>query len=165
MAASRKRPTPAARGYWLVKTEPEVFSFDDLWSAEGRSTVWDGVRNYQARNYLRDGMRRGDQVLIYHSSREAPAVVGIAEVVRAGYPDPSQFDPQHERFDPKAKPQAPAWVAVDLRAVRRLARPVTLAEIKAHKALGDMVLVQRGSRLSVQPVREPEWRAILALGG
>src|SRR5687767_2074541 len=111
---------------WLVKSEPESFSWDDLWSSPGRTTHWDGVRNYQARNFMRDGMRIGDQVLFYHSSTAMPAIVGIAEVVREAYPDHTAFDPADPHHDPKSKADAPAWMMVDIRAVRPLERPVTL---------------------------------------
>ena len=150
--------------YWLLKSEPEAFSFDDLWAAPNRTTCWDGVRNYQARNFLRDEMKRGDGVLFYHSSTDAPAVVGTAEVVREGYPDHTAFEPADPHFDPKSRPEAPTWMMVDVRAVERFTRPVTLAELRNEPALAQMVLLQRGSRLSVQPVRPQEWEAVRALG-
>jgi predicted RNA-binding protein with PUA-like domain len=155
----------AGRQYWLVKSEPEVFSFDDLWAAPNRTTCWDGVRNYQARNFMRDGMRRGDGVLFYHSSAEPPAVVGTAEVVREAYPDHTALDPADPHFDPKSRAEAPTWVMVDVRAVARLAHPVTLAELRATPELAGMALLQRGNRLSVQPVRPEEWAVVCALGG
>ena len=153
--------------FWLVKSEPESFSWDDLWSSPGRTTHWDGVRNYQARNFMRDGMRVGDQVLFYHSSTGMPAIVGIAEVVREAYPDHTAFDPADPHYDPKSRPDAPAWLMVDLRAVRPLERPVTLPMLRETPGLGQMVLLQRGSRLSVQPVTPAEWAVIerLASGG
>ena len=154
-----------ARGYWLFKSEPSSFSWDDLWAAKGRRTSWEGVRNHQARNLMRDRMRVGDGVLFYHSSSAPPCVVGVAEIVRAAHPDPTQFEPGHDHFDPRAKPEAPTWLTVDVRARRRLPRPVTLAEIKARPALAAMPLVQRGQRLSVQPVSPAEWGEILSLGG
>ena len=137
--------------HWLLKTEPTTFSFDDLWRAPKRTTGWNGVRNYQARNTLRDSMKRGDKVLIYHSNAAPPAVVGVAEVVREGYPEPGQKDDAR-------------WFQVDVKAVRKLARPVALAEIRAQKRLSKMALVQRGQRLSVQPVAPGEFAAIVALG-
>ena len=152
------------RRYWLVKSEPDVFSFDDLWAAPNRTTCWDGVRNYQARNFMRDEMKLGDGVLFYHSSAEPLAVVGTAEVVREAYPDHTALDPADPHFDPKSRPDAPTWMMVDVRAVERFARPVTLAELRAAPALKQMVLLQRGSRLSVQPVRREEWDAVGALG-
>lgn len=149
--------------YWLIKSEPEVFSFDDLLAAPARTTAWDGVRNYQARNTLRDRVQVGDGVLYYHSSCEPTGVVGIAEVAGAAEPDPTQFDARHEHFDPKSKRDAPAWVQVPIRAVKKLARVVELAEIKANPALARMVLVQRGSRLSVQPVTREEWDEVMRM--
>jgi len=151
-------------GHWLLKTEPDVFSFDDLMRAPGRTTGWDGVRNYQARNFLRDQMKKGDLVLIYHSSADPPAVAGVAEVVRKGYPDPSQFDPKYDHYDPESAPAAPRWYQVDVKAVRKLARPVSLPEIRQTKALAKMPLVQRGQRLSVQPVGAKEFELIVRMG-
>lgn len=150
--------------HWLVKSEPSTFSFDDLLASPKRTTGWDGVRNYQARNHLRDGMKRGDLVFFYHSSTEPTAIVGVAEVAREAYPDPTALDPKHPHYDPKSKADAPSWVMVDLRAVEPLARPVTLAELKGTKGLERMVLLQKGSRLSVQPVSSEEWDIIYALG-
>ena len=155
-------PRAGSTGYWLVKSEPETFSFDDLLASPRQTTCWDGVRNYQARNFLRDGMRRGDLVLFYHSG-DLPAVVGVAEVVREGYPDQTAFDPTHAHFDPKSSTEEPTWIMVDLRARDALPRPLTLAELRDEPALAEMVLLQRGSRLSVQPVREEQWRAIMRL--
>jgi len=158
---------PRAKGerrYWLVKSEPDVFSFDDLQNARNRTTRWNGVRNFVARNFLRDGMREGDQVFFYHSSTEPPAIVGICEVARAGYPDDTAFDPASEGFDPKSDPGKPKWFMVDLRAVKPLRRPVSLAELKARPELASMALLRIG-RLSVSPVTAAEWRAILAMAG
>lgn len=153
------------RNYWLLKTEPESFSYADLERAPGRTTGWDGVRNYQARNSMRDGMRPGDGVFIYHSSTEVPGIAGIAEVVRGGYPDPTAFDRKDSHFDPKSDPKAPTWVMVDVRAVRALPRLVTLAELRGVEGLEKMVLLRKGSRLSVQPVTRREWQVITALAG
>lgn len=153
---------PGERRYWLAKSEPDVFSFDDLLRAPGQTTGWDGVRNYTARNFLRSGMRRGDLVFFYHSNAEPSAIVGICEVVREGYPDPTAFDPKDPHFDPASDPTDPTWYQVDVRAVERLPRPVTLPEVKRHKALAHMVLLRMG-RLSVTPVRPREWEAILRL--
>ena len=152
---------PGAR-HWLVKSEPEVYSIDDL--ARDGVTCWDGVRNYQARNFLRD-MRVGDAVLFYHSNAEPVGVVGVATVVREAYADPSQFDATSAYFDAKSDAASPRWDAVDVRFVRRLARVVTLAEIKADAALAGMLLVQRGQRLSVQPVAVGHYERILGRGG
>jgi predicted RNA-binding protein with PUA-like domain len=153
-----------ARRHWLVKSEPDTFSFDDLLASPKRTTGWDGVRNYQARNHMRDGMKRGDLVFFYHSSTDPTAIVGVAEVAREAYPDPTALDPKHPHFDPKSTPDAPAWMMVDLRAVEPLTRPVTLAELKGTKGLERMVLLQKGSRLSVQPVSPEEWDIVYALG-
>lgn len=151
--------------YWLMKSEPDECSIDDALAAPGRITPWTGVRNYQARNFLRDGMKVGDQVLYYHSNADPAGVVGVAEVVREAYPDPTQFERGHPHEDPKSDPKAPRWVVVDVRAVQRLPRVVTLAELKAEPALAAMAVVQRGTRLSVTPVTPQEWAVVLALGG
>lgn len=151
--------------YWLLKSEPDVFSFDDLWKSKGRRTPWDGVRNYQARNFMRDDMRPGDGVLFYHSNAEPMGVAGIAEVASEPYPDPTQFDPADKHFDPKSKPEDPRWVLVDVRAVRKLPRTVPLAELKGEAKLSEMALCQKGSRLSVQPVTAAEWRHVLRMAG
>jgi predicted RNA-binding protein with PUA-like domain len=150
---------------WLVKSEPEVFSFEDLWGSKARTTVWDGVRNYQARNLIRDELAVGDGVLFYHSSCDPPGVAGLAEVARSGYPDPTQFDARGEHFDAASDPHEPRWYAVDLRAVRRLPRFVSLAELRSAPELAAMALLRRGNRLSVQPVTPAEWRAVCRLGG
>lgn len=147
---------------WLLKTEPETFSFADLLAAPEGTTVWDGVRNYQARNFLRE-MRLGDAVLVYHSSTHPAGIVGLAEVVREAFPDPTQFDPESPYVDPKATPDAPRWVAVEVRATRALPRPLTLQEVKAHPALQGLPLVRRGNRLSVMPVSTAELNVILGL--
>ena len=151
--------------YWLFKSEPSVFSFDDLLKAPKRTSGWDGVRNYQARNYLRDTMAVGDRVLFYHSSTEVPAVVGLAKIVRAGYPDPTQFDRKHDHYDPKSKPDAPPWYQVDIVGERALKRPVPLTELKAAKGFDGLMLLQRGARLSVQPVSKEHFERIVKLGG
>jgi len=154
----------AGRRHWLFKSEPHEFSFDDLWAAPDRTTMWDGVRNYQARNLMRDEMRVGDLALFYHSGVEPPAVVGVVEVVRAAYPDPTAFDATDPHFDPKSRRDAPTWVAVDVRAREQFVRPVTLPELRATPGLEGMELLRRGSRLSVQPVRAEEWAIVHALG-
>ena len=153
---------PGERRYWLVKSEPEVFSFDDLVLAPKRTTMWDGVRNFAARNFLRDGMKLGDQVFFYHSMANPQAIVGICEVVKEGYPDPTAFDKKSYGYDADSKKDDPQWFVVDLRAVEQLPRPVTLPEIKARKELADMALVRIG-RLSVTPVRAAEWATILKM--
>ncbi len=153
-----------ARRYWLVKSEPDVFSFGDLLASPQRTSGWDGVRNYQARNFLRDDMKKGDLVFFYHSSTEPAAIVGVAEVARDGYPDPTALDPNDAHFDPKSKAESPTWMMVDLRAVGALARPVSLAELRGVNGLDKMILLQKGSRLSVQPVSPEEWEIIHAMG-
>lgn len=157
--------TKAARHHWLVKSEPSTFSFDDLLRSPGRTTCWDGVRNYAARNFMRDGMQLGDRVLFYHSSTEPPAMVGVCEVVREAYPDPSQFDASSPYHDPKSDPAAPTWMMVDLRAIAALPRALPLAELREVAALRGMELLKRGSRLSVQPVTAREYAAVLKLAG
>jgi predicted RNA-binding protein with PUA-like domain len=152
------------RRYWLLKTEPSVFSFDDLLRSPRKTTGWGGVRNYQARNLLRDQMKKGDGVLIYHSSAEPTAVVGTAEVVREGHPDPTQFDRGDDQYDPESRPDDPRWFQVEVRALEKLPHPVTLERIRRTRALAGMGLLRRGNRLSVQPVEEAEYRAILELG-
>jgi predicted RNA-binding protein with PUA-like domain len=156
--------TSAATRYWLVKSEPSVFSFDDLLAMPNRTTHWDGVRNYQARNTMRDGMKKGDKVFFYHSSTDPAEIVGVAEVTREGYPDPTALDPKDSHFDPKSKADAPTWFMVDIRAVEKLKRPLSLAELRTMKGLEKMTLLQKGSRLSVQPVSEQEWKIIYAAG-
>ena len=155
----------SARRYWLLKSEPDVFSFDDLLAAPGRTTGWDGVRNYQARNFMRDAMRVGDGVLFYHSNAEVAGVAGTAEVARSAYPDATAFDPAHDGYDPKSRPDAPAWVQVDVRAVAPFAPFVSLAAMRAEPALAEMLVLRRGNRLSVTPVTAAEWAAVCRLGG
>lgn len=149
--------------YWLMKSEPSEFSYDDLMARPGQTEPWDGVRNYQARNMLRDQMRRGDQVLFYHSNCAEPGIVGLAAIVCEGYPDPTAFDPGHKHYDPGSDPAAPRWFMVDVRHGRKLQRTITLAELKQHGELAELALVRRGNRLSVMPVSAAEWAFILAL--
>jgi predicted RNA-binding protein with PUA-like domain len=158
-------PATRARRYWLVKSEPSSFSFDDLLAKPDRTTGWDGVRNFQARNFMRDEMKLGDLVLFYHSSTDPAAIVGIAEVVREGYPDPTAFDPKDSHFDRKSRRDEPTWMMVDLRARSALPKPLTLAELRGVKGLEKMVLLQKGSRLSVQPVTEKEFEIVCRLAG
>jgi predicted RNA-binding protein with PUA-like domain len=153
---------PRARGekrYWLVKSEPQVFSFDDLLRSPGKTIHWDGVRNFAARNFLRDGMKVGDLVFFYHSMASAQAIVGICEVVRDGYPDHTAFEKRHPGFDPDSDPSSPTWFMVDLRAVENLQRVVTLAELRERPELAQMALLRIG-RLSVTPVTAKEWDVI-----
>ena len=145
-----------------MKTEPGCFSIDDLAKAPGRTTMWDGVRNYQARNFMRDAMRVGDPVLFYHSVTN-PGIVGIAEVASEAYPDPTQWDPENEHFDPKSPADAPRWFLVDVRLVRRFREVLPLALLRTRPELEGMELLRKGSRLSVQPVRPEEYEAVLAL--
>ena len=145
--------------YWLMKTEPEAYSWDDLKNKPNSTDFWDGVRNYQARNFMRD-MKVGDKVFFYHSQINPPAIVGIATVVREAYPDPTQFDPESKYFDPKSKTDDPRWSVVDIRSEAEFAEPVTLPELRDIPDLEEMVLLRKGSRLSVQPVTEKEWKII-----
>jgi predicted RNA-binding protein with PUA-like domain len=147
--------------HWLVKSEPDDFSIDDL--ARVGTEPWTGVRNYQARNFMRDGMREGDGVLFYHSSCAEPGVAGIAEVASAAYPDPTQFQKKCPYFDPASQPTAPRWMLVDMRFVRKLRRVITLAELKDCVELEDFALLRRGNRLSVMPVGTAHWRVIFGL--
>lgn len=151
--------------YWLFKSEPTCFSLDDLEQAPGGISAWDGVRNFQARNLLRDEIKPGDGVLFYHSTCVEPAIVGLAEVVRSGYPDHSAQDPRSDHYDPKATPASPIWYMVDVQFRSRLPRPLTRVDLRGHPVLSGMMVLQRGSRLSVQPVTADEWRAVLALAG
>ena len=147
--------------YWLVKTEPDVFSIQDLAKAPQRTTCWDGVRNYQARNILRDQMKLGDRVLVYHSSTEPMAIVGTATVVKEGYPDRTAWDKKSPHYDPDSTKASPRWFMVDIRLERIFDRPLTLAELRKNPALKEMELLRKGSRLSVQPVTKGEFDAIL----
>jgi predicted RNA-binding protein with PUA-like domain len=149
--------------YWLLKSEPDCFSFSDLMAAEGRMTGWDGVRNFQARNYLRDSMKVGDGVLYYHSNANPPCIAGIAEVVEAGHPDPTAFDESADHYDPKSLMHAPTWYQVTIRGVRPAGRELGLPLLRTIPELAGMELLRKGSRLSVQVVRPEEWAAILGL--
>jgi predicted RNA-binding protein with PUA-like domain len=148
--------------YWLMKSEPDEVSFDDVLAAPGQTVAWFGVRNYQARNFMRDGMQLGDGILFYHSSCAVPGVAGIAEVASGPYPDATQFDSAGNYFDPKATPEQPRWVSVDVRA-KETGRYLPLAEMRTDPALEDMVLLQKGSRLSISPVTPAQWNRILEL--
>jgi predicted RNA-binding protein with PUA-like domain len=149
--------------YWLMKTEPDVFSIDNLIQAPHQSTHWDGVRNYQARNYMRDEMSVGDGVLVYHSNAEPSAIVGTATIARAAYPDWTAWDPADPHFDPKTDPQNPRWFMVDIQFETKFARQLPLAELRTVAALEGMVLLQKGSRLSVQPVTKKQFTTIVKL--
>jgi predicted RNA-binding protein with PUA-like domain len=148
-----------ASNYWLMKSEPDECSVDDALAAPRATVPWTGVRNYQARNFMRDAMRIGDGVLFYHSSCENPGIYGIAEVASKPYPDPTQFDPKSDYYDPGSPAEAPRWVMVDVRVLRKT-RPLGLAELRAHRELAAMRVLQKGNRLSITPVTAGEWRAI-----
>lgn len=148
--------------YWLMKSEPEECSIDDALAAPNQTVVWTGVRNYQARNFMRDLMQPGDPVLFYHSSCAEPGIAGLAEVVGSTYPDPTQFDPASPYYDPKSTPEQPRWLALDIRATRKT-RLLTLPLLRAQAPLTDMQLLKRGNRLSITPISAVEWQAILAL--
>ena len=150
--------------YWLMKSEPDVFGLDHLEKMPEQTEHWDGVRNYQARNFMRDGMKLGDEILFYHSNCELPGIVGIAKVVREAYPDHTAFDPEAKYFDPKSDPDKPRWFMVDVQFVRRLRRTISLHELKRHaEQLPDFPLLRKGNRLSVMPVSAQAWQYILSL--
>jgi predicted RNA-binding protein with PUA-like domain len=150
--------------YWLMKSEPAVFGIDDLAKAPRRTTGWDGVRNYQARNFMRE-MARGDQAFFYHSNCAEPGIAGIVEISRTARPDPTAFDPKDPHYDPDSTPEKPRWDMVDVTLVRPLRRPITLAELKnkAENELKGLALLRRGNRLSILPVSDRQWRFILSL--
>ena len=151
--------------YWLMKTEPTTFGVEDLERAKRHTTGWDGVRNYQARNMLRDDMKKGDLAFLYYSSTDVPGIVAIMKVVKEGYPDPTAFDRKHHHYDPDSDPANPRWFMVDVQLERRLERVITLDELRKHatKQLKNMVLLRKGNRLSVTPVEPEEWQLILSL--
>lgn len=152
-------------GHWLMKSEPSVFGIDDLAARADRAEPWDGVRNYQARNWMRDAMRPGDTAFFYHSNCATPGIVGLMEIASEAKADPTAFDPESPYHDPKSNPEDPRWLLVNVRYVRHLARPITLAELKtfADGPLAGFPLVQRGNRLSVMPVTPEQWAFILSL--
>jgi len=149
--------------YWLMKSEPGEFSIDDLKQRPKKTEPWDGVRNYQARNMMRDDMQKGDLAFFYHSNCDEPGIAGIMEIVSEAYPDPTAFDPQDKHFDAKSDADNPRWFLVDVRFRRKFKRTITLAELREHKALENMKLLQRGNRLSVMPVSRDEWEHIIGL--
>ncbi len=149
--------------YWLLKSEEEVFSIQDLAKAPKKTTYWDGVRNYQARNFLRDSFKLGDLVFFYHSNSEPSAIAGIAEVVKEGYPDHTAFDPDDVHFDPKSDKAKPTWYMIDIRHVETFKKPLPLELLRQIPGLSEMALLQKGSRLSVQPVTAKEWKIITDL--
>ncbi|WP_342117837.1 EVE domain-containing protein [Pseudoduganella sp. OTU4001] len=148
--------------YWLMKSEPDEVSIDDVMSAKDKTVPWFGVRNYQARNFMRDAMKPGDGVLFYHSSCPEPGIAGIAEVVSGPYPDATQFDPKSHYYDAKATQEQPRWISVDVKGVRKT-RLLSLAEMRTLPQLEDMVVLQKGSRLSITPVTPAQWKSVLAL--
>jgi predicted RNA-binding protein with PUA-like domain len=151
--------------YWLMKSEPDTFGIDHLAAAKGRTSGWDGVRNFQARNYLRDEMKKGDLAFFYHSSCPTPGIAGIVKIVREGYPDPTAFDRSNDHFDADSDPERPRWYMVDVKLERKFDRIVTLDELRAHAGgkLKNMVVLKRGNRLSITPVAKVEWDFINAL--
>ncbi|MDT8319527.1 MAG: EVE domain-containing protein [Xanthomonadales bacterium] len=150
--------------YWLIKSEPDAFSIDDLENAPGKTEHWDGIRNYQARNFIRDDMRKGDLVFFYHSNCKTPGIVGIAEIASGPYPDHTAFDPNETYFDPKSDPENPRWLMIDVRFQRKTKRLISLAELKAQgDRLAGLPLVRRGNRLSIMPVGKAHWDLILSL--
>ena len=153
-----------AKKYWLFKSEPGDFSIDDLINSTDKRTYWDGIRNYQARNFIRDEIRKGDGVLFYHSNADPLAIVGTCEIVKDAYPDHTQFDPADKHFDKTAKKDDPRWFMVDIKFKGKFKPPVTLKELKENPKLKEFRLIQRGNRLSVFPVNKKEWDEILRMG-
>ncbi|AOE48878.1 EVE domain-containing protein [Kangiella sediminilitoris] len=149
--------------YWLMKSEPDVFGIEHLKALPNQTDHWDGVRNYQARNMMRDDMKVGDQVFFYHSNCKPPAIVGIMEVTKEGYPDHTAFDPDEKYYDPKSNPDNPRWYMVDVKHVRDLKREIPLDELKSYPELSNMRLVQKGNRLSIMPIEKNEWDFILSI--
>ncbi len=151
--------------YWLMKSEPDCFSIDDLAARPKQTSMWDGVRNYQVRNMFRDQMKKGDKALFYHSSCEVPGVVGVMTISSDAYPDPTQFDPKADHYDPKSTQEEPRWLLVDVTFERKLKKPVSLATLRAHeKQLKGLLVLAPGTRLSVTPVKPEHWDYILKLG-
>ena len=151
--------------YWLFKSEPDTFSIDDLAAAPKHTAAWDGVRNFQARNMLRDSIKKGDEAFFYHSSCAVPGIAGIVSIVKGGYPDATASDPKHHHYDADSKRDEPRWFVVDVKLQRKFARIITLDELRAHagKRLAEFVLLRRGNRLSVMPVAKKDWDFILTL--
>lgn len=151
--------------FWLMKSEPYEFSIDDLASRKNQTTYWEGIRNYQARNFMRDKMNIGDKIFFYHSRAKPLAIVGTMEVASEPYPDPSQFDPNSKYFDEKATEEKPRWFLVDVKLIKKFERPVTRDEVKEEESLQDMMLIKKGARLSIQPVQPHEWEKIHEMAG
>jgi len=154
-----------AKKYWLVKSEPSCFSIDDLAKAKKQTTHWDGVRNYQARNFMRDDMKIGDLVLYYHSNTEPPSAVGLCEVVKEAYPDFTAFDDTEDHYDPKSDPKNPRWFMMDIKLIKKFKNIVSLSDMKNNPKLSEMKLVQRGNRLSVMPVTKKELNEVVKMSG
>lgn len=155
----------STKNYWLMKSEPDVFSIEDLENAPKKTTFWDGVRNYQARNFMRDSMKLGDLLFYYHSNAEPSGIAGIAEIVKEGYPDHTAFDAKDPHYDEKSDPKKPTWMMVDVKHVETFKSVLPLEELRKNPALTDMVLLQKGSRLSVQPVTAKQWKAVTKMAG
>jgi predicted RNA-binding protein with PUA-like domain len=149
--------------YWLMKSEPDAFGIDDLAKCPGKKDHWDGIRNYQVRNMMRDEMKKGDEAFFYHSNCKEPGIVGIMKVVKEAYPDFTAFDPNSKYYDPKSDPANPRWLMVDMKLVRKFKRTISLQELKNYKTLEDMLILRRGNRLSVTPVSKKQWDYILKL--
>jgi predicted RNA-binding protein with PUA-like domain len=149
--------------YWLMKSEPSCFSIDDLAKSSKKTSMWDGVRNYQARNFMRDTMKLGDKVFFYHSNTKPAGIVGICEIASKPYPDPTQFDPQSEYFDPKSTEEYPIWFLVDVKLLEKFPRIISLEQLKSNPRLTSMRVVQKGNRLSICPVGEKEWNEVLQM--
>ena len=151
--------------YWLFKSEPDVFGIDHLAKRPNQTEPWDGVRNYQARNFLRDEIKAGDLLFFYHSSCKVVGIAGIAEVVKNGYPDASQFNPESNYFDPKSNPESPRWISVDVKFRKKFKHVLSLQEIKSNPAITELGIVKKGHRLSIMPVTEKEWSLLLEMAG
>lgn len=149
--------------YWLFKSEPTTFSIDDLAQEPTQTTSWDGTRNYQVRNFLRDRIQKGDCAFFYHSNCKEPGIVGITSIIRAGYPDPSAWNPESKYYDPKSNPESPRWYMVDLRLKQKFSRKLTLADLKKHPLLEKMLILRTGNRLSVTPLSQEEGKIILSM--
>ena len=149
--------------YWLMKSEPSVYSIDDLSANTNQTDYWDGIRNYQARNMLRDDMQVGDHAFFYHSNCKTPGIIGVMKIVKSGYPDSTAFDPKHTYYDAKSKPDNPRWYRVDVKLVRKFKRIISLEELKQQQKLANMILLRKGNRLSIMPVNKTEWDCILQL--
>ena len=149
--------------HWLMKSEPTAFSIDDLAGAYPKTSCWDGVRNYQARNMMRDEMKKEDLVFFYHSNTKQPGIVGIMKVVKEAYPDHTAFDPGNHHYDPKSKPENPRWFMVDVQLVKKFKRPILLSDLRENPLLKNMIILRKGNRLSITPMTEQEWGAVLLM--